>query len=45
MRINVKEFQFFTNNLKFIKENYTKDFIYMSNNDKNFAIYADSIFL
>ena len=42
--INVKEFECFTKNLKYIKENKEKDFKYKNDNDKIFVIYPNSIF-
>ena len=42
--INVKEFGFFTKNLKYIKENNEKNFKYKNDNDKIFAIYPNSFF-
>ena len=42
--IYVNKFEFFMNNIQYIKENNTKNFIYKNYNDKNFAIYPDSIF-
>jgi hypothetical protein len=42
--INVKEFEFFTKNLKYIKENNEKNFKYKNDNDKIFAIYPNSFF-